>query len=74
MKIKIGNLKRFIAESGGDELFDDKMYLAGDTFVIPEPIHFLGTADRRAKYRKKQEELKKERLEMLDEHEIFMQA
>jgi len=72
--MKIGNLKRFMAESGGDELFGDEMYLAGDTFVIPEPVHFLGTADRRAKYRKKQAALKKERLNMLDEHEISMQA
>ncbi len=59
---------------GGDELMDDEMYLAGDTVVIPEPVHFLGTSDRREKYRKRQAELKKSSTQELDEYELAMQG
>ncbi|MDC9727698.1 MAG: hypothetical protein PSN04_00020 [Methyloprofundus sp.] len=72
--MQVNNLDYFIDEVGGDDLFDDEMLLAGDTMVVPEPVHFLGTSDRRAKYRKRQAELKKSRMADLDEYEIAMQA
>lgn len=64
----------FLNDVGGDELLDDEMYLAGDTVVIPEPVHFLGTSDRREKYRKRQAELKKSNVQELDEYELAMQG
>jgi hypothetical protein len=55
--MKINNLDNYMDElANGDGLYDeanDDVYLAADTIVIPGTVHFLGTADRRAKYRKK---------------------
>lgn len=76
--MQINNLDNYMDElANGDGLYDeanDDVYLAADTIVIPGTVHFLGTADRRAKYRKKQAELKKASLAELDEYEVAMQA
>jgi len=75
--MNIANLGNFLGANNlmDDEDYDDEMYLAGDTVVLPESVHFLGTADRRAKYKRKKEALKKMRQsEQLDEYEVAMQA
>ena len=55
----------------GEDANDDE-YLSAESFVMPEVAHFLGTADRRAKYKRRQAELKKNKSINLDEYEIAL--
>jgi len=51
---------------------DDGEYMAAESIVMPDVAHFLGTADRRAKYKRKQAELKKVKRSSLDEYEMAL--
>ncbi len=61
--MRINNLEYLVEELGGDELFEDEMYLAIDNIDISDQVHFLATSERREKIRKKQMALKKENLD-----------
>jgi len=49
---------------------DDVEFLSAESFVVPEVVHFLGTADRRAKHKKWLAKLKKKKSVNLDEYEM----
>jgi len=51
---------------------DELECLAAESFVMPEVAHFLGAAERRAEYKRRQAELKKEKHPNLDEYEIAL--
>ncbi len=66
--MQVTDINKFM-EIGGD---DESEYLSAESFVVPDIAHFLGTADRRAKYKRKQAELKKVKRSSLDEYEMAL--
>jgi len=66
--MQVTDINKFM-ELGED---DESEYLSAESFVVPDIAHFLGTADRRAKYKRKQAELKKVKRSSLDEYEVAL--
>jgi len=66
--MQVTDINKFM-EIGED---DESEYLSAESFVVPDIAHFLGTADRRAKYKRKQAELKKVKRSSLDEYEMAL--